>query len=136
MDLAHQSTGRERRTSIDRRTLVAFCGIAALAVATLAGVGSLRSLPGRFDTSSIALFLPTLAILWVLLFEEMRKRPYSLHFMHLIALYIFLGAAPMYQVALGEFPLETHAGVASRYVILANVASALWIANGLSLRSA
>jgi hypothetical protein len=128
MDPAQPSSGRERRASTDMRTPVAFFGIAALAVATLVGVGSLRSLGVRFDASSILSFLPILTVLWVLLFVEMRKRPYSLHFIHLIALYIFLAAAPMYQVALGEFPLERHAGVTSHYVILANAACALWIA--------
>jgi hypothetical protein len=128
MDPAQPSSGRERRASTDMRTPVAFFGIAALAVATLVGVESLRSLTVRFDRSSILSFLPILTVLWVLLFVEMRKRPYSLHFMHLIALYIFLAASPMYQVALREFPLETLSRVTSHYVILANAACVLWIA--------
>ncbi len=122
-----QSVTRHRKASFTK-SLLAFSSITLLAIITLSGVYMLRTETGaRFNPHAILWFMPVLVVLWAALFLEVRQRPYSLHLMHLIAVYVLLAAAPMYQVAIGAFPLQRYARPIEAHVLAANISVLLWL---------
>lgn len=110
-----------------RGTLVASISICTLAVFSFLGVLTVEHATSNSILLAILLFCPILCVLFLLLFLEIRRRPYSLNLMHLIALLLFVGLAPMFQVALGRYPLEIRSQVVIGNVIWANVACLLWV---------
>lgn len=108
------------------RYLLSGIAIAVLALATILGALQIGG-SGSPSIGSLLTFLVILSILWGALLLEIPRRPFSLHLMHLIAMYIFLAVAPLYQVIYGLFPLELFARVDSRYVLRANLLVTLWL---------
>lgn len=58
---------------------------------------------------------------------EASRRPYSLNLMHLMALYLFLGAAALFQYASGEFPLAGPIVLLRPELLVASVAISIWV---------
>ncbi len=108
------------------RYLLSGSTIALLALSTILGALQIGG-SGSLSMGSLLTFLVILSILGGALFLEIPRRPFSLHLMHLIAIYIFLAAAPLYQVIYGLFPLDFFARVDSRYVLRANLLVILWL---------
>lgn len=123
MKPSQESTHSSRRGLV--ASLVSILTVTMLLGSTLFGVVFLRRL-GRYDPEAVFYFLPTLLVLGGLLFVEIRRRPYSLNLLHLLALYILLGAAPLYQVAIGRFPLALFSKALPSDAIRTNLLVLLW----------
>lgn len=106
--------------------LIALLSVLALLFATLGGVLTLRSV-GRHSTTVVFIFVPLFALLGTLLFDEIRRRPYSLNLIHLIAVYLLMGASALYQVAMGSYPLTHFNTVQPGRAEMVNAVVILWL---------
>lgn len=81
---------------------------------------------------NIAVMIPALGI-------EISRRPYSLHLIHLVAMFLFLGAASLLQYSSGILPVVGPIQEVRQQVLPAALATTLWLAGYLfayELRSA
>src|SRR5215472_4154142 len=105
--------------------------MAAVAIATVLGATQIGGF-GSLTAGCWLTFPLLLLILWTALYFEIGRRPFSLHLMHLIAVYIFLCVAPLYQTIYGLFPLQFFSHVDPDLVVRANALVLLWLVFYLS----
>jgi oligosaccharide repeat unit polymerase len=87
---------------VGRWIVASLIGLAIVALALL-GWGTLGGSSAAVD-SGLALLLWTNAVGMVAaLVVEIRRRPFSLHLMHLLGLFLFLGVSSLFQLAIGRF---------------------------------
>lgn len=110
-----------------RGTTTAMATIICIALFSFASLWDVRHATANSIVLAIVLFFPIMTGLMIFLFFEIRKRPYSIHLMHLISLLLFVGLSPMFQVVRGEFPLVMKSQIVVKNVILANLACLFWL---------
>ncbi len=106
--------------------------IAALAIAIALGMATVAgalSLPhaSRLNLLVLVVLWLNVALLLAALALEMARRPYSLHLMHLISLFLFLGAASVLQYSAGKFGVAGPIAEVRTQVLPAATATTLWL---------
>ena len=103
---------------------------AAVGVLLWVGTAISMSLLDRDPAAEVAV----IAVIWLnitlmllALSAEIRRRPYSLHAIHLIALFLFLGAPSLFQYTVGEFAVAGRIEEFRRDTPVAVFAVLLWI---------
>ncbi len=120
-----------RRVQLGRWLVATTLGLVLLAL-TLYGVNVVAQ-PGVSGNPTLA------AILWIntlimvaALVLELRRRPYSLHLMHLLALFLFMGASALFQVSAGRFAVAGPIETLRKELLPAAIVVSLWIVSYLS----
>jgi len=122
------TTASDQQQSITTRGATsALATIIAIALFAFVSLWDVRHATANSIVLAIVLFFPIMAALMIFLFFEIRKRPYSIHLMHLISLLLFVGLSPMFQVVRGEFPLVMKSQIVVKNVVLANLACLFWL---------
>lgn len=108
------------------RVAVAWSLAMFLALATFAGW---VSLPRASDAEAtvIAVIWLNITMILVALAFEVARRPYSLHLMHLISMFLFLGAASLFQYSRGYLGVPGPIGELRPYILPAVLATTLWL---------
>ena len=82
---------------------------------------------GQADTAVMALIWVNTTVLIAALALEARRRPYSLHLMHLLAMSLFVGAASIFQYSTGRLALAGPIAPLQSQIQVGVVAVSLWI---------
>ncbi len=125
-----QPAARAQRRSMGP-TLIASSMSLVLLGGTLAGLATLE----RDSGASIGIMLVILVnILLQLGFlgVEASRRPYSLHLMHLLSLFLFLGASSLYQYTVGYFGVAGPISGMKQNIMPAALTVTLWIVGYLA----
>lgn len=112
------------------RTLVAWFLVLAFGAMTLFGWLSLEHASNADPMIVVVLWFNAIVILVALGFE-IGRRPYSLHAMHLIAMFLFLGASSLFQYSRGYLGVPGSIVGMSRHILPAALAPTLWLAGYL-----
>ena len=108
------------------RALASISLVGLLAGATLAGWLSLEIHPSVQGVQMSGIWLNML-IIFAAMALEARRRPYSLHLMHLLALYLFLGAPALFQYSVGEFAVAGSIHTLREHITAAVYIVMIWI---------
>lgn len=108
------------------RSVSAFALAGMLAGGTLAGWLSLVHSPSAQADVMTAIWL-NIVIMLTALAVEARRRPYSLHLMHLLALFLFLGAPALFQYSVGRFGVAGPIQGMRGHVLPSVLAVMLWV---------
>ncbi len=119
-----------RTSNLVRDTQVAVVAVLGLAVAWYAIEISLEAAGGRTIHSVIWSFLPSAILVATAAISELRRRPYSLHMMHVVALGVLLVFAPAHQLIQGTFPSGVY--VPDDELLRANFSVFVWVVCYLS----
>lgn len=106
-----------------------FVGIAVsliLLAATVAGVYTLGTSP-RTDAFVLVILWFNLLLMVGALGAEVSRRPYSLHMLHLLALFLFLGPSAIFQYSVGQFAVAGPIELYREEMPLAALAVSLWL---------
>lgn len=112
------------------RTTLSWLLVLGFGIATLAGWLSLTHSSSADAMVVVVLWFNILLMLAALGFE-MSRRPYSLHVMHLVAMFLFLGAASLFQYSRGILGVPGSIGPLHRYMMPAALAPTFWLAGYL-----
>lgn len=112
------------------RTLVAWFIVLAFAAVTLLGWLSLERASNADPMVVVVLWFNAIVILLALGFE-IGRRPYSLHVMHLVAMFLFLGASSLFQYSRGYLGVPGSIVGMDRHILPAALAPTLWLAGYL-----
>lgn len=108
------------------RTAVGWAIAGFLAAATLLGwLGSPSS--ALADSIVIAIIWINISITLLALAFEIGRRPYSLHTMHLLSVFLFMGAASLFQYSRGVLGVPGSISLLRREVLPATFATFLWL---------
>jgi hypothetical protein len=110
------------------RDAITVMAIRTMAIATIGGVWAVVSPISTVWEGWVALtFLPLFAITLASILLEARARPFSLHLMHLLALFVFMELTPLLQFLGDTFPQYNMIQIESEDVLLANIILMLWL---------
>jgi oligosaccharide repeat unit polymerase len=99
-----------------------------MAIAGIGGVWAVVSLTSTVREGWVALtFLPIFAITLASILLEARARPFSLHLMHLLALFVFMELTPLLQFVGDTFPQYNMIQIEPEDVLVANIILMLWL---------
>jgi hypothetical protein len=79
------------------------------------------------NTGIMLLIWANVMITLIALGVEARRRPYSLHLMHLVSMFLFLGAASLFQYSVGAFAVAGSIQNSGRQVLPAVMSVTLWL---------
>jgi oligosaccharide repeat unit polymerase len=97
-----------------------------LAAATLVGwLGD--PIAANADPVVIAIIWFNITVTLAALAVEIGRRPYSLHVMHLVAIFLFMGAASLFQYSRGVLGVPGPIGLLQRQILPASLATSLWL---------
>ncbi len=111
--------------------IVAWAIAIGLGIATLIGAISIPD-PPKPNALVLMLLWINLALILIGLGSELGRRPYSLHLMHLISLFLFLGAASLLQYTAGRFGVAGPIAAVRAQVLPAVATTTLWVVGYLS----
>lgn len=106
--------------------VVGFVVAFVLSLATLIGWQTIPHAP-RLDPVLLVILWLNLALILAALGIEVGRRPYSLHLMHLVALFLFLGSASLLQYSRGTFGVAGSLGAVRKQILPAAIAISLWL---------
>ena len=106
------------------RTVSAFSLGLVIFVGTVAGWATLPK--GSTDTGVITVLWLNVLIALTALAIESSRRPYSLHLMHLLCMFLFMGAAALYQYTSGMFGTAGHIDTVKDQILPAALTFTLW----------
>lgn len=110
------------------RTLVALGIGMVLGVGLLAGYYTLPTEAAATSRTSVLTVLWLNVILMIgAIVVEVRRRPFSLHLMHLLSLFLFFGVAGLCQYAIGNYALAGPVALMAPYNFTAAAVTSMWI---------
>lgn len=112
-------------------TLVAVAVSFALFAGTIIGWLWLDRSPAA-RTGVMLLILVNATVMLGAMALEMGRRPYSLHLMHLLALFLFLGASSLFQYSRGIFGVAGPIAAVGGQILPAVIAVSLWLVGYLA----
>jgi len=104
----------------------------SLVVIVVFSVLVLSAMSSDMDPYVASSFIPSAIILIVAIFIESSNRPYSLHLIHVVLLFLLMVLAPFYQYLSGSFPWDGGLSFENNDVIFANVLVMMWVSMYLS----
>lgn len=130
------SSGAPERAVLGQRggDFLAILATQALLTAGLVLFAGVLDLGVARETNNwvLASFAPASAITIGAIMFEVRRRPYSLHLIHLIALLVLLEFVPLLQYVRGRFPHALQFPMGEDDVVMANMAVLLWVISYLA----
>lgn len=114
-----------RSHSLFRDVQVAVVAVLLVGVAVYVVITTAHSTEAAPNYSALLSFLPSALVTTVALLLEVRRRPYSLHLMHLLAVAVLFILAPLVQTIQGVYPGGFQA--ADSDVALANLCIFIWV---------
>ena len=117
----------DRGGAMGRWLVAATLGLALVAL-TLYGVAAVAQPSGRGNATIATILWANALVTIIALVIEIRRRPYSLHLMHLIALFLFFGASALFQLSAGRFAVAGSVEGLRKEMLPAALAVSVWIA--------
>jgi hypothetical protein len=119
----------ERANSMGRTASAVLLGFTLFA----GTIGGWIVLPKGAPAGDVAVVLwLNVAIVLTAIVVEARRRPYSLHLMHLVCMYLFMGAASLFQYSVGTLGVAGSINMVKGELLAAALAVSLWLLGYLS----
>lgn len=101
--------------------------LVALGLAAATAIGWSRIAPSSGGGVVLAIVMLNVAILLVAMAVEINRRSYSLHLMHLLCVFLFLGAPALFQVRSGQLAVAGSVRLLSDELVVAAAAVTAWL---------